>query len=71
MMTMTQQAHKIHDIVLSIIYANRILSDAHSEAWMRSPPLVLGQQLRAELTSLLQTFRGGRHPFLKPVLEML
>ncbi|ORY61055.1 hypothetical protein BCR35DRAFT_309128 [Leucosporidium creatinivorum] len=65
-------AHKLHDIILSIIYSNRILDDhSHSEPWMTSPPLVLGHHLRAELTTLLRNFRGGRHPFLKPVLEML
>ncbi|KAM0790401.1 hypothetical protein ACM66B_003283 [Microbotryomycetes sp. NB124-2] len=62
-------AHKLHDIVLSVIYANRTLGDAAPDAWMGgTPPVVLGQHLRNELTQLLRDFRGGKHPFLQSVL---
>ncbi|KAK4046171.1 hypothetical protein OIV83_006280 [Microbotryomycetes sp. JL201] len=62
-------AHKLHDIVLSVIYSNRTLGDAAPDAWMGgTPPVVLGQHLRNELTQLLRDFRGGKHPFLQSVL---
>ncbi|KAK4049358.1 hypothetical protein OIO90_005487 [Microbotryomycetes sp. JL221] len=62
-------AHKLHDIVLSVIYANRTLGDASPDPWMGgTPPVALGQHLRSELTQLLRDFRGGKHPFLQSVL---